>query len=138
MWKSVRDTNDISTKKDRIMRLCVDCRVMNNINVKYQYPIPRLDDLLYELYWFLRVFKNWSSKWVPSNTIKEGDEWKMTFKTKGGLYEWKVMPFGLSNAPSTFMHPMYKVLRPFIVYLWLFTFMVSWHIAGERTIICVI
>ncbi|KAK3741779.1 hypothetical protein QZH41_001547 [Actinostola sp. cb2023] len=96
-------------KKDGKLRLCVDYRLLNAKTHKDAYPLPRIDealDVLKGAKYFCSLDLAHGFNQLP---MRESDIEKTAFRTgTGGLYEYTRMPFGLCNAPSTFMRLMDK------------------------------
>ena len=101
-------------KKDGTLRLCVDYRQLNKMTVKNRYPLPKIDDL-FDQFKGVSVFSKIDLRsGYHQLRIKDVDVHKMTFRTRYGLYEFLVMSFGLTNAPTDFMDLMNRVFRQYV------------------------
>ena len=97
-------------KKDGTLRFCVDYRKLNTLTEKDAYPLPRIDDTLgaFEGARWFSTLDRISGYWQVELT--EEAKKKSAFCIPGGLYQFKMMSFGLCNAPATFERMMDQVL----------------------------
>ena len=101
-------------KKDGSLRFVQDYRKLNALTIKNAYPLPLISDLVTKVS-KAKFFTKLDVRWGYNNIrIKDGDEWKAAFRTNRGLFEPRVMFFGLTNSPATFQTMMNEIFKGLI------------------------
>jgi len=101
-------------KKDGRLQLCVDYWALNLGTVKHQYPLPQILEIVDRLRGariFTRLDLRNAYHLIP---IKEGEVYRMAFRTRYSQFEFQVVPFGSTNAPSSFQGYIEDCLRHYI------------------------
>lgn len=96
------------------LRTCIDYHALNNVTVKNRYPLPLIPVLLDQVEKAVIYTKLDLKGAYHLVRIREGDKWKTAFRTCYGLFEYRVMPFVLCNAPSAFQFCLNNVLCEFL------------------------
>ena len=89
-------------KKNGELRLYVNYRGLNVITIKNRYLLPLISEILDRLNGSIVFSKIDLRNAYYRIRIREGNEWKTTFRTRYGYFEYLVIPFGLTNTPATF------------------------------------
>jgi hypothetical protein len=99
-------------EKDKELHLCVDYRSLNAVTIKNKYPLPRID-ILFDQLAGAQVFSKIDLRFSYHQIkIRVEDIPKTTFTTRYGLFEYRIMSFGLMNAHAHFMYLMNSVFMP--------------------------
>ena len=129
-------------KKDRTIRLCINYRKLNSVSKRDAYPMPRIDDLIDDIGGAKFTTTLDLAKGYLQVPVRETDRPKTAFTTPQGLYQFRVMLFGLQGAPATFQRMMDSLLRGLrkftAVYLDdIVIFSMSWeeHLLHLRTVL---
>jgi hypothetical protein len=101
-------------KKDGSRRMCVDYRSLNELTIKNKYPLPRIEDLFDQMRGATVFSKIDLRSSYHQLKIRTEDTPKTAFTTRYGLYEFLIMSFGLTNAPTYFMNLMNKVFMEYL------------------------
>jgi hypothetical protein len=110
-------------KKDGTLRPVQDYRKLNEHTIKNRYPLPLIPDLIAAVR-KAALFTKFNIRWGYNNVrIKAGDEWKAVFITPFGLYQPRVMFFGLTNSPAMFQAMMNDIFEDEVREGWLVVYM---------------
>ena len=96
------------------IRFCIDYRGLNELTVKDRYPLPLIRETLRNMSKARLFTKLDVIAAFHKIRVQPGEEYKNAFRTRYGLYEWNVMPFGLTGAPATFQRHINHILREYL------------------------
>ena len=104
----------VANKRGKTLRLCIGYRQLNRVTIKNRYPLPRIVDLFDQLRGARVYSKIDLCTGYHQLRVRETNIPKTAFRTRYGHFEFTVMPFGLMDAPATFMDLMHRVFQPYL------------------------